>query len=434
MPEDAFLYDGVTYRIEYLKWDESRTRVEFRLNKCLKPSDFASMKLERRGGSWESSNYDEKYDDDACDDSQGSDQYFEFNGVRRNPLPAGNDVDVTLTFRGSGSVSRTATPTATATSRATSTPTPTATSTTEHTHTPTPTQVIVAMGTPTPTPTPTATPITATPTHTITPTPTCPSGASGAEGGCEAGGGVHLHNPNARHQADNVSAFKFRNATRVPAEHKRAIATAVSAWTTVIARATPKLDVRICEKGVGNCSASSGGEVKANLDDKYSSIDFVAGSPANTRDINTIGINYHDCGRSVGCVKFADSETHINDSKLIIEDPAYQYGTYYDGVQMTHFRGTVRVFWSNSKFYTGYHARRVRPCDGFVVQRPAEVSGCRWYYLPVVVMHELGHTLGLEHPSPLTGVMGAPYGYTMPVDSDLDALKALYSSHNRTSR
>ncbi len=325
----------------------------------------------------------------------------------------------------------TPTPTATSESQRASTPTPTPTAT----NTPTPTQVIVVSGTSTPTSTPTltATPITATPTNTITPTPTCPSGASGAEGGCEAGGGLHLHNPNNRHQADNVSAFELRNATAVPDDHKDAIATAVSAWTTVIASATPKLDVRICQKGVGNCSASSGGEIKANLDDKYSSIDFVAGSPANTRDIRTQGINYHDCGRSIGCVKFTTSATHINDTKLIIEDPAYQYGTFYDDVQNAFFRGTVRVFWSNRTFYTGHTQRKVRPC-AVNVQRPAEVDGCRTYYLPVVIMHELGHTLGLEHPNPLTGVMGAPYGYTRPVDSDLDALKALYSSHSRTSR
>ena len=456
MREDAFLYDGVTYRIEYLKWDESRTRVEFRLNKCLKPSDFASMKLERRGGSWESSNYDEKYDDDACDDSQGSDQYFEFNGVRRNPLPAGNDVDVTLTFRGSGSVSRTATPTATATPRATSTPTSTATSTTGHTPTLTPTQVIVVSGTPTPTPTPTATPITATPTHTITPTPTCPSGASGASGQCRR---RHVHNTTSFHQADNVSGYEIVNAAPMNSMHKTAIAIAATVWNRTIASESPRYHAAVCEKNVGECSqavvhpvspASDSSDQrttpKLNLDDDYTTIRVVVGNVRNIRDIGhpLSGTVYSDCGSASACVvdhipsQFELSK-HLRGIDMRVEDPAYVFYPVHDEQGNVVIRRSARVYWVNDESYIGTEKVngkevgkwRYRMCHADIAVAPGSAY-CAWRYLPGVLMHEFGHTFGLIHHDLNTykGVMAYGYMYTSPTSVDMGHMRSIYADHS----
>ena len=355
------------------------------------------------------------------------------------------------------------TPTPTATPTQTGTPTPTATSTTRRTQTPTPTptQVIVAMGTPTSTvtPTPTLRP-------TLTPSPTsvscpggaapvsgaavanptvtscpCPSEASGTEDQCDAGGGVHIHNTTFKHQADNVSAFEIKNASSVKRRNKGAVATAVSAWTNVIASATPELDARICEKGVGNCSASSGSEAKANLDGKFTSIEFIAGNPANIRDITKQGTNYDDCGSAVACVYFNGllvSEKHLKDMTMVVEDPAYEYVEYFDRSRNRNLGLRVKVFWINDPWYTGEDNNvdrwELQDCGRTFPAQPASIDRCRLYYLPSVIMHEFGHTFGLEHPGTETGLMDFPYGYATPTASDLSDLKALYSSHSRAIR
>ena len=343
----------------------------------------------------------------------------------------------------------TVTPTPTATSEsqgthtptptATGTPTPTATSTTGHTPTPTATQVIVAMGTPTPTPTPTATPITATPTHTITPTPTCPSGVSGAAGGCDAGGGVHVHNTNSPHQADNVSAFEIKAPDDVEDRYKAAIATAVAAWNVAISSVTPTLDVSICEKGVGNCSTSSRTAAKVNIDDKFTDIEFISGDPASTHDIRATPRSvsgYDDCGRATACFDpngRPASEKHIADSTIVIESPAYAYEeqTTASGGKR---RIKTRVFWMNAPSYTENYRWGWQDCGRHDVTVHVSINYCKWNYLPSVVMHELGHSLGLDHRQSGLGIMNAPYQFATPVAIDLDELKAIYSTHSPALR
>lgn len=389
------------------------------------------------------------------------------NGTAVLELRRASDSDDALLeryeFSIGGSSTAPSTPTPTATPTQTGTPTPTATSTTRltQTPTPTPTQVIVALGTPTSTvtPTPTLRP-------TLTPSPTsvscsggaapvsgaavanptvtscpCPSEASGTEDQCDAGGGVHIHNTTFKHQADNVSAFEIKNASSVERRNTGAVATAVSAWTNVIASATPELDARICEKGVGNCSASSSSEAKANLDGKFTSIEFIAGNPANIRDITKQGTNYDDCGSAVACVYFNGllvSEKHLKDMTMVVEDPAYEYVEYFDRSRNRNLGLRVKVFWINDPWYTGEDNNvdrwELQDCDRTFPAQPASIDRCRLYYLPSVIMHEFGHTFGLEHPGTETGLMDFPYGYATPTASDLSDLKALYSSHSRAIR
>lgn len=363
------------------------------------------------------------------------------NGTAVLELRRASDSDDALLeryeFSIGGSSPDPSTPTPTATPTQTGTPTPTATSTTGHTHTPTPTQVIVARGTPTPTPT--ATPITATPTHTITPTPTCPSGVSGAEGGCDAGGGVHVHNTNSPHQADNVSAFEIKAPDDVEDRYKAAIATAVAAWNVAISSVTPTLDVSICEKGVGNCSTSSRTAAKVNIDDKFTDIEFISGDPASTHDIRATPRSvsgYDDCGRATACFDpngRPASEKHIADSTIVIESPAYAYEeqTTASGGKR---RIKTRVFWMNAPSYTENYRWGWQDCGRHDVTVHVSINYCKWNYLPSVVMHELGHSLGLDHRQSGLGIMNAPHQFATPVAIDLDELKAIYSTHSPALR
>ena len=52
------------------------------------------------------------------------------------------------------------------------------------------------------------------------------------------------------------------------------------------------------------------------------------------------------------------------------------------------------------------------------------------YYLPVTMLHELGHTAGLGHaPDSSYSIMSSPHGWSVPRDYDLKALKAIYGDH-----
>ena len=197
--DNDFRYGGRDYTIKYLKWDDSRNAIEFRLIGCLKLSEFKSLELKRGRSSWKSSNPYARYSysDSQCESRRTRNQYIEFRGVYANPLPHRANVEVKIAFSESGTTS-TATPTPTGTPTRTGTPTPTNTSVSDcrvgasgsavappnpppgtncPTHTPTPTGTPTRTGTPThtptATPTPTNTPQTgATPTPTPTPTPT----------------------------------------------------------------------------------------------------------------------------------------------------------------------------------------------------------------------------------------------------------------------
>ena len=149
--DNDFRHGGIDYTVSYLKWDASRSAVEFRLSGCLRPSEFTSLELKHGSSSWKSSNPSARHSNSVCRNRRDLSQYFEFSGVSNNPLPHRANVEVKLTF--SGGTTSTATPTRT--------PTPTNTSISD------------SGATATPTLTPTNTPrFTATPTSTLTATPT----------------------------------------------------------------------------------------------------------------------------------------------------------------------------------------------------------------------------------------------------------------------
>ena len=109
----TFEYDGSTYTIDYIKWDDSSNEIEFRLEECLKSSDFVSLGI----GSTTYSNPDRIEEPDAdCDSSPTESQEFEFHDITSNPLTAGRNYQITITLAASSTPTPTPTPTSTPTS------------------------------------------------------------------------------------------------------------------------------------------------------------------------------------------------------------------------------------------------------------------------------------------------------------------------------
>lgn len=116
----TFVHRSRNFTIDYIKWDDSSDEVEFRLEECLKPSDFVSLRLGSRTFSRiNRSSYNSAY----CDRDPERAQEFEFD-TSSNPLPSGSRVNVTLTLRRS---STSGVPTSTPRPIATTVPRPTAT-------------------------------------------------------------------------------------------------------------------------------------------------------------------------------------------------------------------------------------------------------------------------------------------------------------------
>lgn len=142
----GFYYGGPAYFVRALKWNSSNRKIIFRISRCLKPSEFVSLKIHRSTfnsvSSYARSN-------DQCQSRRSQAQTLQFS-TSRNPFPDNSIRNVTLRLRSIP------TPTPTQTSTATGTPTPTATATF------TPTSTSTATVTPT---------VTKTLTPTVTPTP-----------------------------------------------------------------------------------------------------------------------------------------------------------------------------------------------------------------------------------------------------------------------
>ncbi len=93
----TFQVSGHTFEISAIRWDESRRDVEIRLNDCLKPAEFVSLRL----GTTTLSGPDYAFKtSDWCNDNRDSYQIFRFNGVSTNPLPSGRRVSVRITYSG----------------------------------------------------------------------------------------------------------------------------------------------------------------------------------------------------------------------------------------------------------------------------------------------------------------------------------------------
>ena len=440
-----FYLNGVRYWINYLKWDESAAEVEFELTYCLKSSEFISLQL---GSRIFSSPTRVRHTDESCEANRSGDQEFEFD-TSDNPLRSGRSFDVALKLRSNTAVSdptRTPTPTRTGTATPTATPTPTATNT----------SVSGATATPTRTLTPTNTPrFTATPT--LTPTNTTVSGCSdGAAGGVSGALGctAPTRTPTPfKHQKDHTAKYQVTTDRSMPAYHFTAVPTAVAAWSTAIAfMPLPGIDASICEKNTGNCNSE-------NTDDYLITVKFVAGNIDNTESpFDTAGRNYTDCGDTSACVKPTNPQTygnnpdnsstptpevvynvfgedapvHLENMKIIIENPAYET-TYLKerrwGIFWRTVRKDTRVYWTNDSSWTERQNWHSRECT-----RPPStgIEWCAWTYLPAVLMHEFGHTLGIGgHGATDLGVMDNPRNDKKPTGNDLHLLKIIYVGHTR---
>ncbi len=97
LSDATFVYDGETYTVEYLKWDESQDEIEFELDRCLKPSAFVSLAI----GSTTYSNPDyTRRSETYCDSNASAYQEFEFHDITSNPLTDGADYQITVTLVG----------------------------------------------------------------------------------------------------------------------------------------------------------------------------------------------------------------------------------------------------------------------------------------------------------------------------------------------
>ena len=400
--EDTFRYKGKNYEIDYIKWDRYDAEVAILIKPCLRPAYFDSLELD----SEEFSNPASTFSTDAqCASWPSRAQRFKFRSIS-NPFDSGS-VAVTLTFNSA---------------RSTSTPTAT------HTRTPTATATSQANARRTSTPT-------ATPTSTGTPCSSSASGSvSGSEGNCGDPPFSWLPNYTSTptptpthmalsHQSDNFSGYTIHSPSSVMSSHKTAIPTGVAAWRTAIASATPGLNVGICKKNSRDCNDE-------NIDGYFTTIKFVEGDPDHT--LNEHG--HEDCGPASACVKFTPliTPSHLTSMTMVIEQPAYTYTLYRNRAGVIHSDKT-RVYWTNDPIYTEGNRWRKRLCPDDLEQ-PTGVVHCAWNYLPSILTHEFGHTLGLQHPRSYTGVMGSPQDHKNPVDSDLAQVKERYQYHTPAAR
>ena len=76
-------------------WDYSQNKIAFRIDECLKGSEFVSLRI----GSTTYTNPDTVTDTDAeCTANINADQRFEFRRVTSNPLRAGSSYEITVTL------------------------------------------------------------------------------------------------------------------------------------------------------------------------------------------------------------------------------------------------------------------------------------------------------------------------------------------------
>lgn len=93
--DDDFRLGGKEYDVDYLKWDDSAEEIEFRIDGCLKPSEFVSLQI----GSRTYSSPDRVWEQDSdCESDRGQDQEFEFD-EDSNPLRASRSYRIRLKLR-----------------------------------------------------------------------------------------------------------------------------------------------------------------------------------------------------------------------------------------------------------------------------------------------------------------------------------------------
>ena len=93
--DNTFDYENVTYTVEFFKWDDSRNEISLKLDKCLKPSAFSSLRVGE--ATFDKIGY-ATYSDSRCERNSSEAQKFDFK-TTANPLPLGNTVRVTLLLK-----------------------------------------------------------------------------------------------------------------------------------------------------------------------------------------------------------------------------------------------------------------------------------------------------------------------------------------------
>ena len=169
----------------------------------------------------------------------------------------------------------------------------------------------------------------------------------------------------------------------------------------------------------------------AGMPSARSKFKVVAGDKTNNGGVKQFGY-YHDCGKSVACVRttypdtyggrdedddesihniFAnDAPTHLEHLVIVIEDPAWEYEPI--------FMKSTQLYWSNDKK---------------VISSERAVPVGNRLYLPSLLMHEFGHTAGLMHPTgdynDYDGLMGFHYSYATPTPLDVQKMIDTYLGH-----
>ena len=238
--------------------------------------------------------------------------------------------------------------------------------------------------------------------------------------------------PHLGHQQDHTVKYKIGVMPSGSASLvSKAISTAVTAWDSAVGRAWPNLT--ICD--------SCGGK---NTDGHTVTINVVSGE-TSPGEGSTRGQVFSptlllgaDCGARVACVKPAGPGDlrlyydfwldggkdapwrHMKNLEMVIEDPPWGYG------DKTGHTGYV---WTNDAKQHGH------PVRGSTFPKKT------YRYLPAVVMHEFGHTLGLEdlYKDKYQGrypksdyLMSGDGGQTAILPKDIDYVKQVYRNGHGT--
>ena len=212
-------------------------------------------------------------------------------------------------------------------------------------------------------------------------------------------------------QADHTVQYEVGTPAPTPAQGDlpipdpgamitRSLGTAVAAWNTAVSP-----DVSVCESG--RCSGPQ--------------------NDGRTVLINVVHWDKHRAPAYTGPEPLADEDGHMNDLVIVIEQPV--------GVG---WAGLVALVWTDDPMLQGRELPDLR-IPGYRGGSP------RYFYLPQVVAHELGHAIGLEDLylfpiAPSGSLMDGvdPFGPPTPAivgipSQDADYVRDIYQEHTARS-